>query len=89
MVKSKTQPVVSKIGPQNAIGIKYFIFSKIKGTIAASVNSEFVTSVWSCGLEFDDEKRALQEYDWLSSRSFLREYLVVKAYDGLDDEIPF
>ena len=48
---------------------------------------------WYCGLSFDVEKQAQQEYSWLCTHNNIREYLLVTepmlVDTDLDDDMPF
>lgn len=89
MSLKSTQHVVSKTEPQSVTKTRYLIFSRLDPKLAREVGHKPSIKDWECGLEFDDEKRAQQELAWLSNRSFLKEFSMVRIRDSLNDEIPF
>lgn len=82
-------PADSKTVPQGIIGTRLFLLSKHKDPDFAALagGGEGWTKIMEGSKE--EENNIRREFEWLRSRSFMREYLLVAVRDKLDDEIPF
>lgn len=84
MGKFKTQPVVSKSEPQKDMS-KFYVISRLanKGTR----DKLDLGDAWTDKIIFYDEQQAVQEYVWLANHQNLREFMLIKVQDNLNDSL--
>lgn len=89
MVKSNTQPVVSKSELPIDTKTRWFVLSRIRSVTSRAVLHK--TDDWEGKIEFFSENEAKVEFTWLNNHAAVREYCLVSVtkVDDLDDDIPF